>query len=310
MYQAGDQIGPYKITMLSRDYKDKYGNWYGTFICPECGTSFQARIKNVADGTTHTCGCYNYSANLIGVTKGVLTIIQKTNKHEGKRDQYWKCKCICGEIFEISTTDFNRRNHEFCLHQENIYGDGRYYNNGRPPNDLTNMKFGLLTAKKYLGNQMWECVCDCGNMSIVRSTCLTGGYIKSCGCVNSRRELLIKNLLKELNIKYEKQKIFNTCVFPNTGYPARFDFYLTDLNVLIEYNGIQHYSYRKTGWDTKENYEKIKSRDEFKINWCKNNNIPLIIIPYTDYNVLTKDYLLSLIKNVLIQKIISQLKQL
>ena len=40
-------------------------------------------------------------------------------------------------------------------------------------------------------------------------------------------------------------------------------------------------------YDFKENYEKTKEHDIFKTEYCENNNIPLIRIPYTEKNELT-----------------------
>lgn len=62
--------------------------------------------------------------------------------------------------------------------------------------DKTGQKFNKLTAKKYLGNSLWLCDCECGNRDIV----VRGVYlnevpgrrkIKSCGC------LLTKNIPKK-----------------------------------------------------------------------------------------------------------------
>lgn len=54
--------------------------------------------------------------------------------------------------------------------------------------DLTGQKFGLLTVLEFAGNDnyrssMWKCLCDCGNISIVRSHDLKSGGTKSCGCL-------------------------------------------------------------------------------------------------------------------------------
>ena len=77
----------------------------------------------------------------------------------------------------------------------------------------------------------------------------------------------------------------------DTLNPARFDFYLPKLNILLEYDGIQHF--KQGHW---EPLEKIQERDAYKTQWCKDNNITLIRIPYTDYTKLTTEYLLNLIE--------------
>lgn len=52
-------------------------------------------------------------------------------------------------------------------------------------NDITGMRFGRLTALKYLGNSKWQCKCDCGNITTVPYNALKSGNTKSCGCLNN-----------------------------------------------------------------------------------------------------------------------------
>lgn len=57
-----------------------------------------------------------------------------------------------------------------------------------PVKDLTRQRFGKLLVKKqasYLENDRrarWKCVCDCGNIIIVRSSNLIQGLTFGCGC--------------------------------------------------------------------------------------------------------------------------------
>lgn len=55
-------------------------------------------------------------------------------------------------------------------------------------NDLTGQKFNLLTVKGMAQRNpiYWECVCDCGNTTFVRTSNLTGGKVKSCGCLQHK----------------------------------------------------------------------------------------------------------------------------
>lgn len=298
-YYPGMRLGPYDILFISRDYKESNGNWIGTFECPMCGKHFQTRINRIVSGEARSCGCFSKRAdNMIGkVNKLNYKIIAPIYK-EHSRNAYWKCKCLfCGSEFEITTADFNYGVKHKCPKCFDGVLKIPGSHSGRTPEDLTGQKFGMLTAIEYAGDRKWKCLCECGNISYHRADTLKDGNVISCGCISSKGEWKIGSLLKELNIEYYPQKTFDSCRFPNTNALAKFDFYLEELNILIEYNGIQHYEYREetSGWNTKENFEITQYRDQFKINWCKENNIKLIIIPYTDFDKLDKGYLLNLI---------------
>ena len=168
--------------------------------------------------------------------------------------------------------------------------------------DLVGMKFGKLTVKQKTKNPYpnnrhtyWLCDCDCGNKNIlVDGENLKTNKISSCGCLdNSKGEYKIIELLKQHNIEFEKEKTFENCVFPDTLKRARFDFYLPEFNLLIEFDGIQHFNYSEWGWNSQENFIKTQEHDKFKNEWCKNNNISIIRIPYTHLSTLKIEDLLE-----------------
>ena len=47
--------------------------------------------------------------------------------------------------------------------------------------DITNKKFGKLTATKYLGGSKWLCKCECGREKAIRAQNVKLGLTKSCG---------------------------------------------------------------------------------------------------------------------------------
>lgn len=53
--------------------------------------------------------------------------------------------------------------------------------------DLTGQNFGMLTTikihSKSRNGNLWECLCSCGNKSIVLTSNLLKGHTKSCGCI-------------------------------------------------------------------------------------------------------------------------------
>lgn len=113
--------------------------------------------------------------------------------------------------------------------------------------------------------------------------------IIGCGCANSKGELKIRQLLDSNKIKYQQQYSFNDLKVEDL---LRFDFAIFEeekLKCLIEYQGEQHY--KKAGYDTEDRFRIRKSYDKLKRKYCKDNNILLIEIPYTDYEKLNIDYL-------------------
>jgi very-short-patch-repair endonuclease len=67
----------------------------------------------------------------------------------------------------------------------------------------------------------------------------------------------------------------------------KFDFYIESLNLCIEYDGIQHFEAIEH-FGGEEALLKTKERDEIKNNYCFNNNINLLRIPYWEFHNIEK----------------------
>ena len=74
-------------------------------------------------------------------------------------------------------------------------------------------------------------------------------------------------------INFVQEKRFVDC---RDNKPLPFDFYLPDHNLIIEFDGQQHYE-PKFG---KESFAITQKHDEIKNQYCKNNNINLLRVPY------------------------------
>lgn len=81
-----------------------------------------------------------------------------------------------------------------------------------------------------------------------------------CSPMESR---LCKIFNKE-NIKYCREVMFDGCVNPITGLSLRYDFYLPEINVLVEYDGKAYH-----------NEEAVMIRDKIKNDFAKSINIRL-----------------------------------
>tara|TARA_R110000868_G_scaffold176916_3_gene414943 strand:- start:21856 stop:22734 length:879 start_codon:yes stop_codon:yes gene_type:complete len=103
-------------------------------------------------------------------------------------------------------------------------------------------------------------------------------------CKESKGEKKIRRILEKYNINYIPQHTFDDC---KNIRPLPFDFYLSDLNTCIEYNGIQHYKPIKYfGGENK--LVRTKYNDSVKYNYCKSNRIGLLVLTERNINDLIK----------------------
>lgn len=143
-----------------------------------------------------------------------------------------------------------------------------------------------LLSKTYTRCKDWnlEITCEeCGKPYITSLDYYKReGKTKCNDCTCSLGERAIVSYLDNNNIEYN-----HDCYEIQTKEwinPLRFDFYLPILNVAIEYDGEQHYfpvnfdNYHKDRFQ--KEFEELQIRDKAKNNYCTENNIPLIRIPY------------------------------
>lgn len=108
-----------------------------------------------------------------------LTAVKRVSSGSG-HGSVWLWKCECGTEKEIPLGDVKRGTTKSC-------GCGR-------ARDLTNKKYGRLTAVQRLGSSgrraYWLFKCDCGQEKSLLAESVTRGLTKSCGCL--RKEALKK----------------------------------------------------------------------------------------------------------------------
>ena len=103
-------------------------------------------------------------------------------------------------------------------------------------------------------------------------------------CKESKGEKKVHDFLETLNINFERQRKFEGCKFKRK---LPFDFYLYDINLLIEFDGEGHFEPLRYSKNKLINYKKyldVLERDKIKDEWARKNNIPLLRIPYWDFD--------------------------
>ena len=113
-------------------------------------------------------------------------------------------------------------------------------------------------------------------------------------CPKSKGEDKIKELLIKWNVNYIYNKRFNTC---KNKRSLPFDFYLKDYNLLIEFQGEQHYNKVKYfGGECK--FKQLQQHDKIKKQWTKSNGYNFLIIPYWEKNNI-ETILMQILENIL-----------
>lgn len=194
-------------------------------------------------------------------------------KTEKKR--YAKIKCLkCGEInFRHYTHLITNPNHCPTCNNSSDKQVMTIEEGQEKINKLFNGEYKLLQFKSYHSQALFQH--KCGFIWHERYD----GFLLSRGCpkcykIKSKGEQYIEQWLKNNGINYICQYGLNP---PFKRY--KFDFFLPDYNLAIEYQGEQHYKDKSKIW---EGLEKVQKRDAIKKEYCLNNNIELLEISYLD----------------------------
>lgn len=102
-------------------------------------------------------------------------------------------------------------------------------------------------------------------------------------CKSSKGEVEITNFFINKKIKFIAQHKFHDLFYKGK---LRCDFYLIDYNLVIEYNGEQHY-FPNSFFGGEEGFNKTKMRDEIKKQYCLDKGIAYEIIKY-DENIIER----------------------
>ena len=240
------------------------------------------------------------------VGKNNVKLIRYVEKNKYRQ---WKCEFQCTECentFIVGLNAVSSGNSHLCEQCKRIASQKRGQKVGKLSTHKDYSKkdnpfYSFVSPlNKYdkEGIQYWIIKCKkCGQMYEERPVYLISETRRKgnnpCSCWKRSREskgsLLIKQILQENNINFIQEYYFADCLSTKNKY-LYFDFYLPDYNCCIEYDGEQHFK-PVEHFGGQEQYKRQQLSDDIKNNYCKNNNIKLIRIPYTDYNKISLKYL-------------------
>lgn len=220
---------------------------------------------------------------------------------------YWVFLCDCGNYFEANAGHVNKGNIKSCgclrkkIASLNGKNAGRINGakNGKVCiKDHTGEKYGNLTfieptEERHSGNIVWKVQHDDERIFKATYYDITHGIITGNHNYLSFGEQKTKESLIALNINFIQEYKFSDC---KNKKPLPFDFYLPDYNICIECDGIQHFKPIKY-YGGEEKFIQRQQNDKIKTQYCKNNNIKLIRIPYQDYSLISSHYLKERLSN-------------
>lgn len=255
-----------------------YNHRYWQCVC-ECDNVLIKRTSALTAGDTIACKTCSdkfrqsqqkRASDLTGQTIGNLTALYRL---EASTKYKWKCNLCGSETLEQEGTYIKNGNTKSCgCLKKNLSTRAKEaYKLKR--NDLTNKKFGYLTVIKYHSfddishSTKWECLCDCGNIKLGKTSHLVLGEVSSCGCKTSYmlskakggtgipyETVSISEFIRKHTQEYKTWRLacmkrdLYTCQISKKRGGNLIVHHLSGLNIIIEQNKI-----------TKENYKNFSS---------------------------------------------------
>lgn len=268
------------------DFQPSTVNESGIFYCAHCGTYYSSTINRVLY-CSRVCGCPKCARKSMTNRKDMVSYKSMYEKCLEKRmDIPYK------PLFSIgrhSKSYYICQKHGLYLQENGSHLCGNscpscaMENNNNPSNKLSNSEFfkkainlGFKPCFNYVNydhNTTFECLkCHCKFNSSLHNI-LVGGSCPKCSPKVSHGEILIRYYLNKHNINYISEKRFDDC---KDIRPLPFDFYLPDHNILIEYQGQQHFNNVDYFFRDESAFKDRKHKDYLKAKYAKDNGYKLL----------------------------------
>lgn len=265
--------------------------------CKICG---EERKVYPSQRNVKYCGrdCYskdmrNVACNRVGRTKkktqeqfekevneflsGEYTVI---GEYKNNRTKVEAIHSVCGEKVMLSPKDVLRGHGCFYC------GQVKSGLKRRMSPDEFSFKFNSKVGSKY--KQVTEYVSNAEKIKVIHRMCgrefsaTPHNLLAGSGCPlcrQSRGEEKIDNFLHTLSVKFEREVSLKDCYYKGK---LRFDFsipYGYENHLLIEFDGIQHFEPIDV-FGGEKGLQETEKRDKIKDEYCRDNGIRLLRIPY------------------------------
>ena len=220
------------------------------------------------------------------------------SKPNDKASSKLQIKCLCKKHLDkgIQIIDFQnlKNNTSGC-----VYCNGRFRTKESLQEEFDELNSGITILEFNSYSDITVKCNKCNNIWKTSGSNILQGH--GCPrCKKSTYEKKIECILINNNINYIPQYKTAEC---KDKLPLPFDFYLFDHNIMLEIDGQGHYKPTNFGGisdeKAEENFKITKYHDNIKDNYCIDNSINLLRIPYfiiDNKNIDLEDYLLNNIR--------------
>ena len=185
------------------------------WICRcECGNEVSVASQRLRSGKTTSCGCnykkYDFeNKDMIGKKINSWTIISYSHFDKKNKKHYFNCECDCGTLQIVDGYNLIQELSQNCgCKRKATLKEIREL-------DLCGQTFGRLTAISKVGftkarKVIYECQCECGQITNAVGSSLISGHTYSCGCILSKQNIKIAEVLENIGIDFNREKTFKT----------------------------------------------------------------------------------------------------
>lgn len=266
------QVSPNQRTFLNKN-------------CPYCNGQKVSKKNNLA--VTHPHLLKEWSNKNKVKPEEVTVGSENVVWWKCKKGHEWKTKISCRKNHNCPYCSGNKVCEDNCLKTTHPELSKEWASNNLSPKNITSGSNKKINWKCKKCKYVWKATPN--NRANLKSGCPK--------CNESKGEKIIEQFIIDLEIRFKREHKFSDFKKYRFDF-ALFEKYKKKPFAVIEYHGTQHYEPVRFGGislaKAKENLVSCKKRDLIKKQYCLNNNIKYLEIPYSE-----KENIKQLIKDFL-----------
>lgn len=256
--------------------------------CLNCMTTWEAIAENVLKRTGCPTCAMTIKADKISSSKKLKPDVfyervrslgggdyEAISPYSSAKEKVWMKHVSCGLVYQVAPDEFNSGSRcPECARKVSVLRktQAEFEEEVR---ELSGNDYLVLGTYVNWKTKVALLHVSCGSIIEIEPN----GFIQGrrCSvCSRSNGERLIREVLDNSGTPYEEQKKFPDLKNKNN---LSYDFYLPESDILIEYQGKQHYE-PIAFFGGEENFKKQRINDELKRTYAKEKGLYLVEIPY------------------------------